>query len=1052
MLPDNDNRSCDQHTPVSDEVGQAASDHNQPQQTLGQPEGPASIVLESPIPGYRLKPEIAQGGMGIVYSAECLTFGREVAVKVMKAGMSAAVFNREAQITARLPHPGIPPVHALGTLPDGRPYLVMKLIKGETLDSILKKRSDFSSDRGKLVAVFEHICQAVGFAHAQGIIHRDLKPSNVMVGAFGEVQVMDWGLAREVRGAEEIEPETVVTDQSLTMAGQIKGTPEYMAPEQARGEELDARADVFALGGMLAAILTGRPPFSGNSVMETIARAVKCDLGETLSRLDVSGADPELLALCRRCLEARREDRPADGTELAVAVAEYRAEVEARLIQAERERAAEAERLKRRRTQWALAGTAGLLILAGLFGIVVAYLWRSAESNRAEAEIQRDTANNAKADADVQREKLAVFEYGGAMRVAHQEWRDGNLTAMGALLDAADPKLRGWEWRYLNRLRDPSLLSLNGHTGWVQSAQFSSDGNRIVTASYDNTAKVWDSKTGVELLSLKGHTNLVCSAQFSPDGNRIVTAGDNTAKVWDAKTGKELISFNGHTKRVNSARFSPDGNRIVTASDDATAKIWDAKTAAEIFSFNGHTNKMNFAQFSADGNRIVTANGDTAKVWDAKTGKELLSLKGHTGFGSAEFSADGKCIVTANGYNTAKMWDADTGAELMSFKGHTHYVVSAQFSPDGNRIVTASRDKIAKVWDAKTGAELLSLKGHTDRVDSAQFSPDGNRIVTAGYKTAKVWDTNTGAEMGPFIRQNSTGANSAHFSSDGNSIVTANIDKTAKVWDAKTVTEFLTLNGHTGEVNSAHFSPDGNCILTASKDNTAKVWDAKTGAELLSLKGHTDAVYSAQFSPDGNRIVTASNDNTAKVWDAITGNEFLSLKGHTGFVWSAQFSPDGNRIVTASRDDTAKVWDAKTGAEIISLNGHTSLVHSAQFSPDGNRIVTASFDGTAKVWDAKTCVELLTLKSHTRWVLSAEFSPDGNRIVTASLDSAKVWDAKTGAELLSLKGHTGWVQSAEFSPDGNHILTADADGIAIIWDARPYSESFAEREAAEAKR
>ena len=715
MLPDNENRSRDQHTPVSDEVGQATSEHNQPQQTLGQPEGPASIVLESPIPGYRLKPEIAQGGMGIVYSAECLTFGREVAVKVMKPGMSAAVFNREAQITARLPHPGIPPVHALGKLPDGRPYLVMKLIKGETLDSILKNRSDFSSDRGKLVDVFEHICQAVGFAHAQGIIHRDLKPSNVMVGAFGEVQVMDWGLAREVRGAEEIEPETVVTDQSLTMGGQIKGTPAYMAPEQARGEKLDARADVFALGGMLAAILTGRPPFSGNSVMETIARAVKCDLGETLSRLDVSGADPELLALCRRCLEARREDRPADGTELAVAVAvaEYRAEVEARLIQAERERAAEAERLKRRRTQWALAGTAGLLMVAGLFGIVVAYLWRSAESNRAEAEIQRDTANIAKADADVQREKVAVFEYGGAMRVAHQEWRDGNLIALGALLDAADPKLRGWEWRHLNRLRDPWLLSVGGNNGSVLSAKFSPDGNRILTAGFSDTAKVWDAKTGKEILSIKGHTSLVNSAQFSPDGNRIITTGDNTAKVWDANTGKELLSLKGHTGEMNSAQFSPDGNRIVSASDDATAKIWDAKTGAEILSLNGHKDLIHSAQFSPDGNRIVTASS----------------------------------VSDTSGDNTAKVWDVKTGKQIISFNDWSTYynLSSAQFSPDGNRIVTASWDKTAKVWDAKTGAELLSFKGHTVNVNSAQFSPDGNRIVTASFDgTAKVWNANTG--------------------------------------------------------------------------------------------------------------------------------------------------------------------------------------------------------------------------------------------------------------------------------------------------------------------
>jgi eukaryotic-like serine/threonine-protein kinase len=229
-------------------MGQVSHD---PDATLDTPEAQRATVSFM-IPGYDLMPEIAQGGMGIVYAARDLTFDREVAIKVMKPGMNASVFLREARITARLPHPGIPPVYALGTLPDGRPYLAMKLIRGDTLDKVLKSRVELHSDRGSLLAAFEQICQAVGYAHAQGIVHRDLKPSNIMVGAFGEVQVMDWGLAKEIGGAE---PEVSYLssgsdDIAATVAGQVKGTPAYMAPEQARGEQVDARADVFALGGI----------------------------------------------------------------------------------------------------------------------------------------------------------------------------------------------------------------------------------------------------------------------------------------------------------------------------------------------------------------------------------------------------------------------------------------------------------------------------------------------------------------------------------------------------------------------------------------------------------------------------------------------------------------------------------------------------------------------------------------------------------------------------------------------------------------------------------
>mgnify|MGYP006288408789 FL=1 len=427
-----DDQETSPHTPANDELGPSTPN---PQKTLNQADDPSNIAIAN-IPGYRLKPEIARGGMGIVYAAECLTFGRDVAVKVMKPGMSAASFNREARITARLPHPGIPPVHALGTLPNGLPYLVMKLIRGETLDQILKKRADLETGRGRLIAAFESICQAVGYAHSQGIIHRDLKPSNVMVGAFGEVQMMDWGLAKEITSGEEVDEEIKATEAGLTVAGQVKGTPAYMAPEQARAEEIDARADVFALGGILTAILTGHAPFGGTSVLQTITRAAQCDLGKTLARLNACGADPELIHLCRRCLMATPGDRPSNGAELAKAVADYRTEVEQRLKEAEMARLRAQEERKRRQTQRMLAGAVILLLIAGIGGGGFAALWRISEGNRAEAE----TAN----------ERLSVFKYGATMQVAHKNWQDGNFIEMDALLDAADPNLHGWEWQYLN--------------------------------------------------------------------------------------------------------------------------------------------------------------------------------------------------------------------------------------------------------------------------------------------------------------------------------------------------------------------------------------------------------------------------------------------------------------------------------------------------------------------------------------------------------------------------------------------------------------------------
>src|SRR5262249_170641 len=144
---------------------------------------------------------VGQGGMGVVFRARDRRLNRDVAVKLLQdryalTSLAARRFLEEAQITAQLQHPGIPPVHEVGALPDGRPVPVMELSRGETLDALLAARPDPGHDRGRFVAAFEAVCQAVGYAHDRGVVHRDLKPSNVMVGSFGEVQVMDWGLAR----------------------------------------------------------------------------------------------------------------------------------------------------------------------------------------------------------------------------------------------------------------------------------------------------------------------------------------------------------------------------------------------------------------------------------------------------------------------------------------------------------------------------------------------------------------------------------------------------------------------------------------------------------------------------------------------------------------------------------------------------------------------------------------------------------------------------------------------------------------------------------------
>jgi eukaryotic-like serine/threonine-protein kinase len=388
--------------------------------------GPAVLDARPAVPGYVLLDEVGRGGMGVVYRARDLAFGRDVAVKVLQDrfpadGVTALRFLDEARITGALQHPGVPAAYQTGVLPDGRPFLAMKLIRGDTLDDLIRG----GVERGRLVAAFEGVCQAVGYAHAHGVVHRDLKPSNIMVGAFGEVQVMDWGLAKVLAAAESRTsrafPGTARASGDLTQVGSLLGTPAYMAPEQADGmiDEVDERSDVFGLGAVLCAALTGRPPYTGGTPEGTRQLAARADQGDALAQLDASGADPGLIALCRRCLCREKAGRPADGGEVARAVADLRAAADDRARAAERDRHAAlvraAEQRKRRRVQAALGLTfTALVVLGGAFA-----WWRDRQAaDRAAAELRaRQAVDSAVVQATALRDQ---YQFADAAAILDQ--------------------------------------------------------------------------------------------------------------------------------------------------------------------------------------------------------------------------------------------------------------------------------------------------------------------------------------------------------------------------------------------------------------------------------------------------------------------------------------------------------------------------------------------------------------------------------------------------------------------------------------------------------
>ncbi|KAI9129470.1 hypothetical protein ON05_034655 (plasmid) [Acaryochloris sp. CCMEE 5410] len=584
---------------------------------------------------------------------------------------------------------------------------------------------------------------------------------------------------------------------------------------------------------------------------------------------------------------------------------------------------------------------------------------------------------------------------------------------------------------HLNQAGGALIRTLSGHTDYVYGLSISPDGRTIVSASSDQTLKVWDLATGEELRTLKGHTDSVNGLSISSDGRTIVSASsDQTLKVWDLATGEELRTLKGHTDSVNGLSISPDGRTIVSASSDQTLKVWDLATGEELRTLKGHTHTVTCVSISPDGQTLVSTSWDqTLKVWDLATGEELRTLKGHTdSVYGLSISPDGRTIVSASGDYTLKVWELATGQELRTLSSHTDYVNGVSISLDGRTLVSASWDHTLKVWELATGQELRTLKGHTALITDVSISPDGRTLVSAsGDYTLKVWELATGQELRT-LSSHTDYVNGVSISPDGHTLVSASGDQTLKVWDLATGKVLRTLKGHTGSVTGVSISSDGHTLVSASWDQTLKVWELTTGQELRTLSSHTDYLTGVSVSPDGHTIVSSSWDSSLKVWELATGKVLRTLKGHTDYLTGVSVSPDGHTIVSASGDHTLKVWELATGRELRTLKGHTALITGVRICPDSRTIVSASRDQTLKVWELTTGQELRTLSGHTDYVTSLSVSPDGHTIVSASLDKTVIaWEMATGRVTMSFTGE-GSFRCCEIAPDGRTVIAGDSGG------------------------
>ena len=1045
--------------------------------------------------------EIARGGMGVVFRGRDSGLGRDVAVKVLleRHQDEAELIKRfveEAQISGQLQHPGIAPVYELGELPDGRPYFSMKLVRGETLAQMLVARAKPEDDRERFLAIFEQICQTLAYAHSRGVIHRDLKPANIMVGAFGEVQVMDWGLAKVldeddpsrapfsdgtvIRTARSNNPDASTGSCSHTQYGSVLGTLAYMPPEQALGEidDLDRRADVFGLGAILCEILTGRPPYVAETFEQLRRKAIRADLADSFERLNHCGADQELISLARRALAAEPADRPAHAGELAQEIGNYRAHVESRLRQAElaetRAHAqADAERSRRKLT----LVFASALLTALAVG-VVGTTWGLFR------------AMNATSAALDSKESLRRELYVADLQLAQQMWERDSGTArnVAELLVAQVPEsgqadLREFTWRLQWTALNRNALALPGHDHGAKLVAFDPSG-QLVTLDGELVLRRWNISDGSCLHEVKlPALPPILNWEISDDGRQIALGSGTQVHIFNTQSGDKTrtLPASPASSLLRSLSFSAAGLHLACAWSDGRVQVWDLETGESSSSEVRHPaefSDLNHIKLTPDAKQVFLLNyprGNQVTCLDIGHAESLDSAKHQSWIHSVATSSDGRWRATgdSNGYVYLSMGDADQEP----LRVHRGVVSALGFSADGRRLATGCADGAITIWDVASRKQLYLLKGHQGRIQGLHFALDRATLASASEDgTVRVWDLRS-RDSSRVLGEHEQPVFSMSFSPDGERLAvgigdgsdTSNAN--VKIWDVATGRLVNHFPAAEGRVLALAYSPDGRRLITGGYDSRLSVRDAATGAELYSRPERNSAVRrrwresaigTIAVSPDGQFVVAGFGHPTfhlpeyeqvAKVWNLATGEELATLRGHVNTICEVAFSHDGKFLATASDDHQVKLWSVETWQLKGSLSGTTHLM-SVAFSGDDRWIAVGDASGVVTIWETAEGRggRLVTkLRGHADAVQRLAFSPDGKTLATASWDNTvKLWDPITGRETRTLRDHENWLSCLAFSPDGDTLAAGGFDAKVRLWTAaseREIAREIAEDEA-----
>jgi eukaryotic-like serine/threonine-protein kinase len=971
---------------------------------------------------FVLEKVLSSGGMGDVWQGTDRQLKRPVAVKVMRDRLAdPRRFEREAQIAARLQHPGITVVHDVGTH-DGVPYIVMELLHGQNLADMLERAPGRRLPVDTAVSLIAQAAKALQAAHANRVIHRDLKPANLFLQDDARVKICDFGIA-SIADAPD----------GLTSAGYVLGTAHYMSPEQCEGAEIDERSDLYSLGCVLYELLTGRPPFPAGGQRAIMNKHMNTP--PTDPRILRPDIPRELDGIVLEMLAKDPGDRPADADVVA-------ARLDA-VLPVHTSTTGQTASPKTTRSPYPAPADDG-------------------ESTGTRG---RPQAVRARQDPHVAAKQHDRLQSRPEVRVRAAPRAPSKPDAIRSGRPAAGTSPPH------SALRPPQLQVAPSAGSWSLLA-FDPSGRWLASADGDGTITLWDVASGLPVRSWSAEAHVLAMA--AGPGNRLAIGGDDGfARIWNVERATLRGQFRGHFGGVQAVAFDHSGIRLATGDVDGVVRLWEPGSWEPIAEQRLAHCAVTALAFGPSGGQLA-AGGEVSKlrVWDVRVPSKAVLLAeppyGEEATAIAfDVAGDQFAIGGADGY--VRVWDLGSPGHRWRSAHHDHdgAVLALAWNAQEGQWVSVGADGR---FSADAGEKWPVIERGYVRAAAVSVASGRGAVIDDGsgrIHTFRIGD--------PDVRQRLPGSdtilNGVAFAPSGESLVMGGTDGVLYLWDARRRTlRSATASGYgivavagspagrqaavcreDGRVTvcgiaesslaeawvhqclepapTVVFSPDGSHVATAG--DAVRVWRTRDGSACDALPESAQRTRGIAYDCTG-RYLAAGADGAVLVWDAATDVLLHTLVGHKGAVHAAAFSPLSGQLATAGADGTIRIWDPDRGKHLLSLTGWECRARVLAFSPADGALAIGGTDGVVRFREPSGWTQTHAWPGHVHGITAMCFDPGGRRLVTAGRDgTARVWNLATGStELVVLPQQSRWVAVLA---DGTVREAGDTAG--LIWYA-----------------